>query len=134
MLDLPNFRPGPPRPSRILTPRGFSRHLGQERHVVPGAGAVLLQLTTGDRLVLVNDEGGQPVEVVAARPGGTVDAGLLGQSGGSSVEGLKALLARVEGTQSRLRLKRGLAVTGYRPWASRRIAAVCRVDSSGRNG
>jgi aminomethyltransferase len=110
MLDLPNFRPGPPRPSRILTPRGFSRHLGQERHVVPGAGAVLLQVMTGDRLVLVNDEGGQPVEVVAARPDGRIDAGLLGQSGSSSVEGLKALLA--SGEASLVRLRAGLASRG----------------------
>jgi aminomethyltransferase len=41
MLDsiYPNVIPGPPRPSRILTPQGFSRHHGQERHVVPGGGA-----------------------------------------------------------------------------------------------
>ena len=38
MLDsiYPNVVPGPPRPSRILTPQGFSRHHGQERLVVPG--------------------------------------------------------------------------------------------------
>ena len=40
MLDqaYPSVLPGPPRPSRILTPQGFSRHHGQERHVVPGGG------------------------------------------------------------------------------------------------
>ena len=69
MLDLPAFRPGPPRPSRILTPRGFSRQHGQERHVVPGGGAVLLKVMAGDQFVLLNDEGGQPCEVVAAGTG-----------------------------------------------------------------
>ena len=44
MLDpiYPSGNPGPPRPSRILTPQGFSRHHGQERHVVPGGGGVQL--------------------------------------------------------------------------------------------
>ena len=86
MLDLPAFRPGPPRPSRILTPRGFSRQLGQERHVVPGGGAVLLQLRTGDGLVLVNDEGGQPCEVVAAGTDGRIDAAILGVAANSTAE------------------------------------------------
>ena len=54
MLDsiYPNVIPGPPRPSSILIPQGFSRHHGQERHVVPGGGACLLQLSQGDRLTL----------------------------------------------------------------------------------
>jgi aminomethyltransferase len=110
MLDLPGFRPGPPRPSRILTPRGFSRHQGQERHVVAGGGAILLQVMVGDRLVLVNDEGGQPVEVVAALPDGRIDPRLLGQAGGSAAEGLKAMLA--SGEPSLARLRAGLAQRG----------------------
>ena len=38
MLDLsyPTITPGPPRPGRILLPKGHSRHHGQERHVIPG--------------------------------------------------------------------------------------------------
>jgi len=110
MLDLPGFRPGPPRPSRILTPQGFSRHHGQERHVVQGGGAILLQVMVGDRLVLVNDEGGQPVEIVAALPDGKIDARLVGQAGGSTVEGLKAMLA--SGEPSLARMRAGLAQRG----------------------
>jgi aminomethyltransferase len=110
MLDLPGFRPGPPRPSRILTPRGFSRHQGQERHVVAGGGAILLQVMVGDRLVLVNDEGGQPVEIVAALADGRIDPLLLGQAGGSSADGLKAMLA--SGEPSLARLRTGLAQRG----------------------
>jgi aminomethyltransferase len=103
----PDVIPGPPRPSRILTPQGFSRHHGQERHVVPGGGAVLLRLAAGDRLVLVNDEGGQPVELVAAARDGRIDAGLLGQAANATAEGLKAMLA--SGEPGLLRLRRGLS-------------------------
>ncbi|NJS38031.1 MAG: hypothetical protein HC783_02455, partial [Rhodobacteraceae bacterium] len=72
MLDIayPMVTPGPPRPSRILTPKSLSRHAGQERHVIPGGGALLLQIAAGDRLMLVNDEGGQPCEVIAATKDG----------------------------------------------------------------
>ena len=108
MLDsiYPNVVPGPPRPSRILTPQGFSRHHGQERLVVPGGGAVLLQLMVGDRLTLVNDEGGQPVELVAAAKDGRIDTMLLGQAPNSGAEGLKAMLA--QGDESLRRLRKGL--------------------------
>ena len=99
----PTVNPGPPRPGRILTPQGYSRHLGQERHVVPGGGAVLLRVMVGDRLALVNDEGGQPVEVVAARVDGRIDAALLGERANSGAEGLKALLASGDASLSRLR-------------------------------
>lgn len=112
MLDTiyPSVVPGPPRPSRILTPQGFSRHHGQERHVIPGGGAVLLQLMTGDRLTLVNDEGGQPAELVAATREGRIDAAILGQAANATAEGLKAMLTR--GDDSLLRLRKGLAARG----------------------
>ena len=108
MLDsiYPNVVPGPPRPSRILTPQGFSRHHGQERHVVPGGGAMLVQLAVGDRLTFVNDEGGQPVELVAAAKDGRIDAMILGQASNSGAEGLKAMLA--QGEASLVRLRKGL--------------------------
>ena len=72
----------------------------------------------GDRLVLVNDEGGQPCEVVAATRDGRIDAGVLGQVGTASAEGLKAMLASgatsvayetLADDQGRLPLNRGLA-------------------------
>ncbi len=95
MLDTyPAIRKGPPRPSRILTPQSVSRHPGRERHVIPGAGAILLHLMPGDRLVLINDEGGQPAELVAAGPDGRIDAALIGQVPNATAEGLKAMLAQ----------------------------------------
>src|SRR5687768_14086827 len=110
MLDTiyPTVLPGPPRPSRILTPQGFSRHHGHERHVVPGGGALVLNLMAGDRITLVNDEGGQPVEQVAAAKDGRIDAAILGQVANSSAEGLKAMLA--SGDPSLARLRKGLEV------------------------
>ena len=89
MLDTiyPSVIPGPPRPSRILTPQGFSRHHGQERHFVPGGGAVPLQVSVGDRITLVNDEGGQPVVLVAAGKDGRIDSALPGVAVNSRADG-----------------------------------------------
>ena len=95
MLDLPypNAIPGPPRPSRILTPRDLLSHHGRERQTIPGGGAWLLQLGQGDKVTVTNDEGGQPAELIAAHPDGRIDAGLLGHAANSAAEGLKAMLA-----------------------------------------
>ena len=95
MLDrpYPSVIAGPPRPSRILTPRDLEHHHGRERHVIPGGGACLLRLAEGDRLTLVNDEGGQPAELVAAGSGGRIDAAILGQAPNSDAGGLKAMFA-----------------------------------------
>ena len=44
MLDLyPKVIPGPPRPSRILTPSSVVPHSGKERYEVPGNGAILIR-------------------------------------------------------------------------------------------
>ena len=74
--------------------------------MVQGGGAVLLQLMAGDRLTLVNDEGGQPVELVAAAKDGRIDAAILGVAANSTAEGLKAMLA--SGEESLARLRAGL--------------------------
>ena len=113
MLDNPfaAFKPGPPRPSRILTPQGFSRHLGQERHIIPGGGAAIVQLMAGDRLTLINDEGGQPAELIAATKDGRTDAAILGQMANSTAEGLQAMLAQGNLAGAGLsRLRKGLAM------------------------
>jgi aminomethyltransferase len=115
MLDTPYpaVTPGPPRPSRILGPQRFSRHHGQERHVVPGAGAVLVKLHAGDRLTLVNDEGGQAAELVAATADGRIDAAILGQASAARAEGLAAMLAMGDAAGAGLaRLRQALAQRG----------------------
>lgn len=118
MLDtiLPTpFRPGPPRPSRPRRPVTLFRARGQERYCVPGAGAVVIEIAPGDRLQIVNDEGGQRAEVVAAHPGGVQDAGLLGATANTSSDGICALLAGTNPSLGRLRLglaRRGIELTG----------------------
>jgi aminomethyltransferase len=113
MLDTPYPRvtPGPPRPSRILTPLSANRHSGRERHVVQGGGALMLRLAEGDGLVVVNDEGGQPAELVAAGLDGRIDAGVLGLVANSDASGLKALLAAGD-LAGLARLRQGIAVRG----------------------
>ena len=95
MLDspYPQVLPGPPRPSRILTPTGFARQSGRERHVVQGGGALLVNVHPGDRVQIINDEGAQGCELVAAGMDGQIDAGILGATANSTAEGLKAMLA-----------------------------------------
>jgi aminomethyltransferase len=104
MLDAsyPSVIPGPPRPSRILTPASLSLHPGRERYEVPGAGALLVRLGAGDRLTVTNAEGGQPCELVAADAKGKIDAGILGVPANSDASGLKALLAGGSGQGSGL--------------------------------
>lgn len=94
MLDsYPTVHPGPPRPSQILTPEPFGARAGLEKFEVPGGGAWLIALGAGDRVTVVNLEGGQRVELVAADDQGRVDPGILGASSNSDAAGLKALLA-----------------------------------------
>jgi aminomethyltransferase len=94
MLDLyPKVIPGPPRPSRILTPLSAQPHSGQERYEVPGNGAILIRLGAGDAVTVKNPEGGQRAELVAADETGRIDAAVLGVAANSDAAGLKALLA-----------------------------------------
>ncbi len=98
MLDYPKVNPGPPRPSRILTPAGLLPQTGAERYEVQGAGAILLPLSAGDRFTLVNAEGGQVAELVAADKQGRIDAGIIAAASNSDARGLKALLASGTGS------------------------------------
>ncbi len=110
MLDTyPTVHPGPPRPSRILTPKGYARQSGVERHVVQGGGALVLSIGQGDVLRITNDEGAQVCELVAAGLDGRIDAGVLGVAANSTAEGLKAMLALGELAGAGLgRLRQGL--------------------------
>ncbi|OYU39906.1 MAG: aminomethyltransferase [Pseudorhodobacter sp. PARRP1] len=119
MLDsYPTVRPGPPRPSQIITPEPFGTRMGLERFEVPGGGAWLIRLATGDQVTVVNLEGGQRAELVAADAEGRVDPGILGAPGNADAAGLKALLAeaRAPGIAG-LRLgieRRGINLEGAR--------------------
>ncbi|MBT9244052.1 aminomethyltransferase family protein [Gemmobacter fulvus] len=105
MLDTyPQVRPGPPRPSSILTPLNVRAQAGQERYEVPGAGAFLIPVTAGDRLTIRNAEGGQVCEVLAADAKGAIDAGVIGAVANSTAPGLKALLGGTGSGMGGLRL------------------------------
>ena len=115
MLDTayPNVTPGPPLPSQILVPRDLQRHHGRERQTIPGGGAWLLQLGQGDRITLINDEGGQPVELIATAKDGRIDAAILGHAPNSDAGGLKAMLVIGDAAGEGLsRLRKGLATRG----------------------
>ncbi|SNT12959.1 DUF1989 domain-containing protein [Tropicimonas sediminicola] len=106
----PLLRPGPPKPTRPRRAAAFTRAPAEERYGVPGGGAVLVEIEPGDRLVIVNDEGGQPCELLAAHPDGRLDAGLLDTRADAPAAGLRALLAG--GAASLLGLRRGLERRG----------------------
>ena len=89
----PQVASGPPRASRILTPASLLAHSGRERLDVAGGGAVLIRIGAGDRVTVVNIEGGQRAELVAADARGRVDASFIGATANSDAAGLKALLA-----------------------------------------
>lgn len=101
------FRPGPPRPSQVRLAAPLARAPEQERHTVPGGGAILLALAQGDKVTVINAEGGQAVELIACFMDGR--SGLLGPALHEPV-GLRRALA--SGEDSLTRLRRGIAVRG----------------------
>ncbi|MEQ1944626.1 hypothetical protein ABMA32_19595, partial [Mesorhizobium sp. VNQ89] len=58
----PTVVSGPPRASAIVRPGRFSLPAGVERYVVPGGGALLVEVGAGDRVTVLNAEGGQACE------------------------------------------------------------------------
>jgi len=110
LANHPAVLSGPPRASRIIEPIGLRALPGTERYVVEGAGAILILVEPGDRVRIVNDEGGQPCEIVATEASGRVDSGMLGQSSSADAAGLKALLTT--GDASLARLRKGIAQRG----------------------
>ena len=85
---------GAPRPSSIYWPGIRALPEGVERYVVEGGGSVSVALEAGDEIAVVDREGGQACEIVAANGGGKPDtAAILGQAADSPADGLKAILA-----------------------------------------
>ncbi len=115
MLDspYPSVTPGPPRPSRILTPRDLDRSAGRERHTIAGASATLIRLGAGDQLTVINDEGGQIAELIATDPTGRGDPNLLNHPPNATPTGLNALLSLGDLVSPGLtRLRRIIAARG----------------------
>jgi aminomethyltransferase len=108
----PTVLSGPPRASRILVPRDLQGCYNQERYVVAGGGAVLLQLKEGDTFTLVNDEGGQVAEIISASVDGKIDAGILARKPNSDASGLKRMLDQTNAPPDMVKLLRGLQSRG----------------------
>ena len=111
------IRPGPPRGSHARRPAGFTRAPGVERYTVPGGGALGVELAEGDRIEVINTEGGQRCELIAVTPDGRSDGALLGVAADRGAEGLRALLASGEASLARLRKgleRRGIALADAR--------------------
>jgi aminomethyltransferase len=66
---------------------------GVERTRVPGGGAAVLAIAAGDRITVIDVEGRQPCEVLAADASGRVDPGLIGGKVCGIADGLRAILA-----------------------------------------
>jgi aminomethyltransferase len=88
-----SVRPGPPKPSAILRPGMRSLAPGEERYTVPGGCAIAVPIHAGDRLRLVDVEGMQACELVAADAAGVIDPAILGARGSSDASGLKQILS-----------------------------------------
>ncbi len=117
MLNLryPEVIPGPPRPSAIIRPGGFSLQAGTERYTVSGGGALLVEIEAGDKVTIANAEGGQACELVALDKDGRSDAAILGVIGNSVAAGLKALLLSGDASLRQFRAKierRGINLAG----------------------
>ena len=104
------FRPGAPSPSQPRRAAAYTLAPREERHTVPGGGALLVELRQGDRVSVTNTEGGQPCDLLVAHPDGRVDAGLLDLSADAPGDGLRSVLE--SGAPGIDRLRRGLARRG----------------------
>ena len=76
---------------------------GVERYVIPVCGSVTAELCAGDRITLVDPQGGQPGELLAFDAQGRSSAGLLGGKPAGRAEGLLDLLACGDPAALRLR-------------------------------
>lgn len=98
------FRAGPPRATRARRASAWTLAPSQERHIVPGRGAIVIEVMPGDRLEIVNDEGGQRCELLVAHPDGRLDPGILGATADASANGLRGLLESDDASLARVRL------------------------------
>ncbi|MEX2166628.1 MAG: DUF1989 domain-containing protein [Methyloceanibacter sp.] len=66
---------------------------GEERYIVPGGGAIAVEIHAGDRMRVIDVEGMQPCEVVAVDAAGAIDPDILGARGDGDAAGLKQILS-----------------------------------------
>ena len=122
LADAPRvLRPGVP----VLPP-------GVERYALPGMGALILNVRPGDRLRVIDEHGGQPVEIAARADGEKWDAAALGVKADCKGAGIQDLLARNDSAAVRLRESLAQSAPGFSPEKVR--AAVRRLGAESRPG
>jgi aminomethyltransferase len=95
---------------------------GEERYTVPGGGAIAVAIHAGDRVRLVDVEGMQRCELVAADVAGIVDPGILGARGDGDAAGLRQILSGDE--ESARSVRSGLERRGINLAAARAITLL----------
>ena len=113
MLESLRASASPPEKSIIMRPGVLSLPSGTERYVVAGGGSVIVEVSTGDRLELVNTEGAQTCEISCFAPQGTARDGVLNEPAKAEATGLKSILAGGDESAERAMLalrRRGLEV------------------------
>ena len=110
----PRFLTGEP---RVLRPGVPVLPPGVERCALPGPGALVLNLHPGDRLRVIDENGGQPAEIPACPPdnGEHWGAAPPGVKADCKGEGVQALLARSDNAAARLRDSLSRAAPGFSP-------------------
>ena len=110
------IRQGPPRPSVVRRP-GYTLAPGEERYTVPGGGAIAVAIRAGDTVRVIDIEGLQRCEVVAADARGIVDPTILGVPGDGEAAGLKQILSGDSESARSVRAgleRRGINLAGAR--------------------
>ncbi len=81
-----------PAPSRILRPGLRSLPVNTERYPVKGGGSIVIEVEAGDRITLIDVEGGQACEVLFCDAQGRFDLGGLDAIADGTAEGFKVML------------------------------------------
>ena len=103
--QYPEVLSGPPQPSAILQPNVFSMPAGMERYVIEGSGAILLPVFAGDTFTIINDEGGQVCEILAADKKGKIDLSILNETPNNDARGLTAPHSKLKTSSVRINTK-----------------------------
>lgn len=86
---------------------------GSERYRVPAQGSILIELLPGDRLALIDPEGGQPGELLVFDSRGRPAPDALGVPAHDAPDGIRAVLASPQpGDESAARVRAGLERRG----------------------
>jgi len=92
---------------------------GEERYTVPGGGAIAVPIHAGDRVRVVDVEGMQLCEMVAADAMGAIDASIIDARGDSDAGGLKRVLSG--NSESALSVRAGIERRGVDLAAARAV-------------